>query len=142
MSEPSHRPAEEATAERLARLEARLTCVEAHVGLASSEPPPALAARIDSAVEVPASVQAGAAEDEFEFEVGQNWFAKVGIVVLAIGVGFTLSLPFSSLPAGVPAVLSEVMNAHLAGFSKTEWMALKTYLQRMLDTGEALRDAA
>jgi DNA-binding MarR family transcriptional regulator len=41
----------------------------------------------------------------------------------------------------VPAVLAEVMNAHLAGFSKTEWLALKTYLQRMLDTGDALRDA-
>ena len=43
--------------------------------------------------------------------------------------------------AGVPAILSEVMNAHLAGFSKTEWLALKTYLNRMLETGEALRNA-
>jgi DNA-binding MarR family transcriptional regulator len=43
--------------------------------------------------------------------------------------------------AKVPAVLSEVMNAHLAGFSKTEWLALKSYLKRMLETGEALRDA-
>jgi len=42
----------------------------------------------------------------------------------------------------VPAVLSEVMNAHLAGFSKSEWHALKTYLQRMLATGDALRDAS
>ena len=42
----------------------------------------------------------------------------------------------------VPAVLADVMNAHLAGFSKTEWHALKTYLQRMLETGDALRDAA
>lgn len=41
----------------------------------------------------------------------------------------------------VPAVLAEVMNAHLAGFSKSEWHALKTYLQRMLATGDALRDA-
>ena len=41
----------------------------------------------------------------------------------------------------VPAVLSDVMNSHLAGFSKTEWQALKTYLRRMLDTGEALRNA-
>ena len=39
----------------------------------------------------------------------------------------------------VPAVLADVMNAHLAGFSKTEWLALKTYLNRMLETGEALR---
>lgn len=40
----------------------------------------------------------------------------------------------------VPAVLAEVMNAHLAGFSKSEWMALRSYLQRMLATGEAMRD--
>lgn len=44
--------------------------------------------------------------------------------------------------AKVPAVLCEVLNAHLAGFSKTEWQALKTYLRRMLDNGEALRDEA
>ena len=42
---------------------------------------------------------------------------------------------------GVPAVLCDVLNAHLAGFSKTEWLALRGYLQRMYDTGEALRDA-
>ena len=41
----------------------------------------------------------------------------------------------------VPAVLADVMNAHLAGFSKSEWLALKSYLRRMLDTGDALRDA-
>jgi DNA-binding MarR family transcriptional regulator len=42
----------------------------------------------------------------------------------------------------VPTVLSEVLNAHLAGFSKTEWMAMRGYLTRMLKTGEALRDGA
>jgi DNA-binding MarR family transcriptional regulator len=41
--------------------------------------------------------------------------------------------------ADVPGVLSEVMNAHLAGFSKTEWQALKTYLQRMVANGDAMR---
>lgn len=44
--------------------------------------------------------------------------------------------------SAVPAVLAEVMNAHLAGFSKTEWQVLKTYLKRMLETGATLRDAA
>ena len=44
--------------------------------------------------------------------------------------------------AEVPGVLAEVMNAHLAGFSKTEWQALKSYLRRMLETGDALREAA
>jgi DNA-binding MarR family transcriptional regulator len=32
----------------------------------------------------------------------------------------------------VPAELAEIMNAHLAGFSKTEWNQLKSFLQRML----------
>ena len=41
----------------------------------------------------------------------------------------------------VPGVLSEVLNAHLAGFSKTEWQALMTYLRRMLDNGESMRKA-
>lgn len=40
----------------------------------------------------------------------------------------------------VPKVLCDVLNAHLAGFSKTEWLALKGYLKRMYDTGEALRE--
>ena len=42
----------------------------------------------------------------------------------------------------VPTVLAAVLNDHLAGFSKTEWQALKAYLQRMDATGEALRTAA
>lgn len=41
----------------------------------------------------------------------------------------------------VPQVLSDVLNAHLAGFSKSEWEALKGYLTRMAETGDTLRDA-
>jgi DNA-binding MarR family transcriptional regulator len=43
--------------------------------------------------------------------------------------------------AGAPQVLCDIMNAHLAGFSKSEWIALKSYLRRMVETGEAMRDA-
>jgi DNA-binding MarR family transcriptional regulator len=43
--------------------------------------------------------------------------------------------------AEVPAVLSEVMNLHLAGFSSEEFAALKGFLRRMADTGDALRAA-
>ena len=41
----------------------------------------------------------------------------------------------------VPQVLADVMNQHLAGFSETEWQMLLGFLQRMLATGDALRDA-
>ena len=40
-----------------------------------------------------------------------------------------------------PTVLSEIMNAHLAGFSESEWRLLRNLLQRMLANGDALRDA-
>ena len=42
--------------------------------------------------------------------------------------------------AEVPAVLADLMNSHLAGFSHEEWTTLKGYLRRMVDNGEALRD--
>lgn len=41
----------------------------------------------------------------------------------------------------VPVALAEVMNSHLAGFSKSEWQLLKSLLQRMLDNAEVCRDA-
>ena len=40
----------------------------------------------------------------------------------------------------VPAVLAEVMNAHLAGFTESEWQVLVGLLQRMVANGDALRD--
>ncbi len=42
--------------------------------------------------------------------------------------------------AHVPGVLAEVLNQHLAGFSKSEWTDLVAYLQRMAETGDALRE--
>jgi len=43
--------------------------------------------------------------------------------------------------AQVPTVLSDVLNAHLADFSQTEWLALAAYLRRMLANGAAIADA-
>jgi DNA-binding MarR family transcriptional regulator len=37
----------------------------------------------------------------------------------------------------VPAVLAQVLNEHLAGFSKTEWSQLKDMLKRMVTNGDA-----
>jgi DNA-binding MarR family transcriptional regulator len=42
----------------------------------------------------------------------------------------------------IPGALVEVMNEHLAGFSKTEWQALTGYLRRMVANGENMRDAS
>ncbi len=37
----------------------------------------------------------------------------------------------------VPIVLAQVLNEHLAGFSKTEWSQLKDMLRRMVANGDA-----
>ncbi len=42
----------------------------------------------------------------------------------------------------VPAVLAEVLNAHLAGFAESEWQMLNDLLHRMLANGEALRECS
>jgi DNA-binding MarR family transcriptional regulator len=41
----------------------------------------------------------------------------------------------------VPIALAEVMNAHLAGFTRAEWETLKGYLKRMLENAGVCRDA-
>lgn len=40
----------------------------------------------------------------------------------------------------VPAVLADVFNAHLAGFSRAEWTTLLDLLTRLVANGDALRD--
>lgn len=51
-------------------------------------------------------------------------------------------------PAGVaaaqkiPAILSKVQNAYLAGFSVEEWQTLRGYLDRILVTAQALQTSA
>ena len=40
----------------------------------------------------------------------------------------------------VPGVLSQIMNEHLAGFSKAEWTQLKDLLRRMIENGETLAE--
>jgi DNA-binding MarR family transcriptional regulator len=41
----------------------------------------------------------------------------------------------------IPAVLSQVQNAHLSGFSHEEWQTLIGFLRRILDTAEAINSA-
>ncbi len=86
--------------ERLARIEERLEFT-----------PPAA-----NAEETPAaqpSTRAPGAEEEMEFEIGQNWFAKAGIVVLALGMAFLLTFPYTELPPAAPALIGYVLAGSL-----------------------------
>ena len=86
--------------DRIAQLEARIARLEARIGL-ESLPVPAAAASLPVP---PPPIPAARTEEELEFQVGQNWFARIGIGVLALGAGITLSLPFAGLPAFAPSL--------------------------------------
>lgn len=106
--DPNQLPADSPEAVRLARLEARLARLESHLGM-HTEPEPATP--VPSADIVPPA--AAGMDDEFEFEVGQNWFAVAGILALALGAAFMLSLPYASLPAGLPSLAGGLVAAGL-----------------------------
>ncbi len=57
-------------------------------------------------------------------------------------VNLELTEEGARVAAQIPAVLCEVQNAHLAGFEKAEWQALKGYLGRILENGQALQAQA
>ena len=42
----------------------------------------------------------------------------------------------------IPAILSRIQNAHLAGFSMEEWETLKSYLRRIHQTAQTLHASA
>lgn len=72
-----------------------------------------------------AALAEGRTEDELEFEVGQNWFAKAGVGVLALGAGFTLTLPYAGLPAGLPPLAGGLAAAGLIFLAKRDIPALR-----------------
>lgn len=96
----------------LQNIEARISRIESHLELNeySSENefklPPIFPRKI--------SDQADSLEDT----IGQFWFAKVGIVFLAIGIVFLLTFPYKNLPPAVPSLFGYVIVAALVFLSR------------------------
>ncbi len=55
--------------------------------------------------------------DTLEFHIGQYWFAKTGIVVLAIGIAFLLTFPYENLPSFLPILFGYVLVAGILTLS-------------------------
>jgi len=45
------------------------------------------------------------ATENLEIRIGQFWFAKTGIVILALGIVFLLTFPFQNIPIFIPALV-------------------------------------
>ncbi|HLA69523.1 MAG TPA: hypothetical protein VJN65_07455 [Bacteroidota bacterium] len=87
----------ESLAESVRKLEERIEHLESYLGIERTAMSESTQDETIRLVEI-------RDEEELEFEVGQKWFAKAGIVVLAIGMAFVLTFPYEGLPPVLPSL--------------------------------------
>jgi len=92
--------------EYLHQLEQRIERIETHLNLSEAKD-------TEPVEEIPAFQE----EDALEYRIGQFWLAKIGIVVLAIGVVFLLTFPYQNLPPVLPSLFGYFIAAALFGLS-------------------------
>ena len=119
--------------EALDRLERRLAHVEEHLGIAGEDRRPYEPDEEEQEVVVDAARDAEAEEreEELEYELGQSWFAKVGIVALALGIAFLLTLPFEEFPQIAVSFLGYILGGGLFFLSRM-WKESLTLLSNYM----------
>ena len=100
--------------ERLKQIEERLVRIEGYLDLSPAE--------VKEKELAATAADAEEAEEKLEVQLGQNWFAKVGIVILALGVVFLLTFPYQNLPPALPSLVGYVLVGGI--------VALARYLNR------------
>ncbi len=95
----------------LQSLESRIARIELYLGIDGSP---------EKQESSPADTAASSEEqdEELEVRVGENWFAKVGIVVLALGVVFLLTFPYRDFPSYAPSAIGYILVAGILGLSR------------------------
>jgi uncharacterized membrane protein len=108
----------------LKNFEERLERIELHLSL-----PPLRPAAETEATTVGASIEER--EEALELQIGQNWFAKVGIVVLALGIVFLLTFPYPDIPPLLPSLVGYLMVGGivlLSGLLRRSYEQVSRYL--------------
>ena len=103
----------------LGNLETRITRIEEHLNLG----PSGVEKESQLTEEIPS--KPSESEDVLEFHIGQYWFARFGIVVLAIGIVFLLTLPYRNLPPAFPSILGYIL---VAGILLLSYSLRKSFL--------------
>ena len=93
---------------RLREIEERLARIEKHLDVA-----PATAEHGEATAETEEET-----EEKLELQLGQNWFAKVGIVALVLGLVFLLTLPYRDLPPALPSLFGYILAGGIIALSR------------------------
>ncbi len=110
---------------RLARIERRLQRLEEQMGLSSAQG--------GEAMEEPSALPPDDARDQdaLEYKIGSYWLAKIGIVVLAFGIVFLLTLPYEGLPSYLPSLSGYVITGIILALSHY-WRHSFSFMSRYL----------
>lgn len=92
----------------ITHLENRIKRLEEHQGLESY-------VAKESTPDIQILTSVSNKKDDMEFQIGEYWFAKVGVMILAIGVIFVLTLPYSGLHPAIPGIFGYVITIGLVG---------------------------
>ncbi len=116
--------------ERIANLEARIARLEEEMGFDTYQP-------LGAEPAVSADGQT-ASEESLEERIGTNWFARLGIITLATGVGFLLTLPYAALPAFAPGIAGILIATAIITFAELKREKLAHIAGYLLGGGIAL----
>jgi Predicted membrane protein (DUF2339) len=75
--------------------------------------------------------------DSLENQIGQFWFAKIGITILSIGIVFLLTFPYKNLPAAAPCLAGYALVGILIWLSNY-WKESLQYLSHYIFGGALL----
>ena len=96
---------------KIAQLEARIARLEA---LLKVQPPPVMT----GSEPVPDTPPSGTKKAEnLEFQIGQFWLAKTGIIILTIGFAFLLTFPYQAISPSLPSLIGLILAVMLYGLS-------------------------
>lgn len=118
--------------EILKRLELRISRIESHLQLSSEHSEEEF-----EKLSIPKFKNKNKEESSLELQLGEYWFPKVGIVVLALGIIFLLTLPYKNLPSFLPALFGYIISGGII-FISYKWKSSYESISRYMFGGSQL----
>jgi uncharacterized membrane protein len=118
--------------EYLKSMEARILRIEEHLGL------PLLRQQEDTDTRVETPAAATESGEALELRIGETWFAKVGIIVLATGIAFLLTFHYEHLPRALPGLFGYLLVCGIIALSRFWRRSFPLISRYLLGEGLAL----
>lgn len=99
----------------LIKLDERISNIESRLQITPSDEPYVEEKEVQKTSDIKEIINR---EDNLEYRIGQFWFAKVGIVVLIIGLAFLLTLPYENSLSAFPTILGYFLSGGLIILSR------------------------